>query len=473
MNGERLTELLRGLWEDQILPALSEYVRIPNKSPDFDPDWAKHGHMHRAVQLLVSWAQPRLACLTNASIEVITLQDRTPVILIEVPGNSGDTVLLYGHLDKQPEMEGWADGLGPWNPVRRGDLLYGRGSADDGYAMFAAVAALIALRDQQLPHARCVILIEACEESGSADLPFYIDHLADRIGTPSLVVCLDSGCGSYDRLWLTTSLRGLVTGILSVRVLDEGVHSGSASGIVPSSFRIARQLLSRLEDDLTGDIRLADLHVEIPTERIQQAQSASRILDHALTSMFPWARGTQPISEDLPQLVLNRTWRPQLSVTGIAGLPEPKDAGSVLLPHTTLKLSFRLPPTLDGKSAGDLIRTTLQSSPPYAAQVAFELEHAASGWNAPTPSPWLEASVDRASRMGFGRTAAYMGEGGAIPFMGMLAKKFPSTQFVVMGVLGPRSNAHGPNEFLHIPAAIGISVAIAQVIADHYVCRNE
>jgi acetylornithine deacetylase/succinyl-diaminopimelate desuccinylase-like protein len=468
MNFEHLRSALATMWEQEVLPTLAQYIRIPCKSPDFDPDWAAHGHMDRAVELLVDWARTRLTALRDASVEVIRLPGRTPVILIDVPGQSEETILLYGHLDKQPEMEGWSEGLGPWQPVRRGDLLYGRGAADDGYAMFAALTAVIALRELRVPHARYVLLIEGSEESGSADLPYYIEHLADRIRTPCLVVCLDSGCGSYDRLWLTTSLRGLATGILTVRVLEEGVHSGDASGIVPSSFRIARQLLSRLEDEVSGEILLPELSVQIPEERIEQATEASHVLGRAWISRFPWRGTTQSISNELPKLIVNRTWRPQLSVTGAAGLPNPQNAGSVLLPYTKLKLSFRLPPTVGAKRAGELIRATLQRSPPHSAEVLFELEHAMSGWNAPRQAPWLNASVAKASQLAFGQPPGYMGEGGAIPFMGMLARKFPEAQFVVTGVLGPRSNAHGPNEFLHVPAAIGISAAVAQIIADQF-----
>src|ERR1700690_1896491 len=101
--------------------------------------------------------------------------------------------------------------------------------------MFGALAAILALKAQGVAHARCAILIEACEEGGSFALPFYVDHLAERLGSPSLVVCLDSGCANYDQLWLTTSLRGLTGGALRVEVLSEGVHSGDASGVVPSS----------------------------------------------------------------------------------------------------------------------------------------------------------------------------------------------------------------------------------------------
>jgi acetylornithine deacetylase/succinyl-diaminopimelate desuccinylase-like protein len=389
------------------------------------------------------------------------------VILIEVPGEASGTVLLYGHLDKQPEMVGWDEGLGPWTPVLRDGKLFGRGGADDGYAMFGALTAILALREQGGAHARCVVLIEACEESGSADLPHYVDHLADRIGSPALVVCLDSGCGNYDQLWLTTSLRGMLAGTLTVRVLEEGVHSGDASGVVPSSFRILRQLLSRLEDEASGDVRPAELQAQIPPERSAQARDAAAALGEQVYAKFPFVPGMRPASEDLVQLVLNRTWRPQLAVTGIDGLPPPRNAGNVLLPHTTAKLSLRLPPTLDARAAGGAVQRLLEDDPPYGAAVRFEGVNSSTGWNAPAVAPWLERSLARASEAAFGAPPAYMGEGGSIPFMAMLGEKFPRAQFVVTGVLGPHSNAHGPNEFLHIATAKRITQVIAHVLADH------
>jgi acetylornithine deacetylase/succinyl-diaminopimelate desuccinylase-like protein len=458
-------------WGDEIVPTLVEYIKIPNKSPAFDPDWAAHGHMDEAVSLFERWARARLPSLPGASLETIRLPGRTPVILIEVPGEGVDTVLLYGHLDKQPEMVGWSDGFGPWAPRIEGDKLYGRGGADDGYAMFGALAALLALREQGVPHARCVILIEACEESGSYDLPFYVEHLAGRIGSPSLVVCLDSGCGNYDQLWLTTSLRGMVSGTLQVRVLAEGVHSGHASGVVPSSFRIMRRLLSRLEDEATGAVLPPELYAQVPAERVAQASLAAAALGDTVFTEYPFAPGVGPMGDELAEMVLNRTWRPQLAVTGIAGLPAPVDAGNVLLPFTEAKLSLRLPPTLDAERAEALVRDLLEKKPPYGAQVEFDLGSSATGWNAPALAPWLEQSLARASRGAFGAPPAYMGEGGSIPFMAMLGEKFPQAQFVVTGVLGPHSNAHGPNEFLHIPTGRRVTAVIAQVLADHHHAR--
>jgi acetylornithine deacetylase/succinyl-diaminopimelate desuccinylase-like protein len=467
LDAARLARFVDQCWGDAIVPTLVDYIRIPNKSPAFDPDWASHGYMEEAVRLFEGWARERLALLPGATLEIVQLPGRTPLILIEVPGNSAETVLLYGHLDKQPEMVGWTDGYGPWTPLLDGERLYGRGGADDGYAMFGALTALLALQDQGAPHARCVVVIEACEESGSHDLPFYIEHLKARIGSPSLVICLDSGCGNYDQLWVTTSLRGTLGGTLKIEVLTEGVHSGHASGVVPSSFRILRQLLSRLEDEATGAIRPSEFYAQIPAERLAQARTAAAALGDEVYTEYPFAAGTRPMSDDLTELVLNRTWRPQLAVTGIDGLPNPADAGNVLLPYTAAKLSLRLPPTVDAAAAGTVLQTLLQREPPSGASVAFTPHAAAAGWNAPALAPWLEASLARASKAAFGVPPAYMGEGGSIPFMAMLGERFPLAQFVVTGVLGPHSNAHGPNEFLHLPTGRRITRVIAQVLADH------
>lgn len=468
MDKTKLKSFIGTIWDDTVIPTLTEYIRIPNKSPAFDPEWQSHGHMDAAVDHFERWAREKLAALKGSTLEIVRLPNRTPLIFMDIPGNSPDTVLLYGHLDKQPEMKGWAEGTGPWTPVLRDGRLYGRGGADDGYAMFAALSAILALREQDVPRARCVVVIEACEESGSYDLLSYVDHLAKRIGDPSLVICLDSGCGDYERLWLTTSLRGMAAGTLTIRVLEEGVHSGDASGVVPSSFRVFNQILARLEDQATGAILPTELYVQVPPQRLAQAKDAARILGDTLYTKFPFVRGAKPVTEDLAELVLNRTWRPQLAVIGVDGLPAPQNAGNVMLPYTTVQLSLRLPPTLDGAAGAAVLEKTLRDSAPYGCEVTFEAKDSATGWNAPQLSPWLEKSVIRASREAFGNEPGYMGEGGTIPFMAMLGEKFPKTQFVVTGVLGPHSNAHGPNEFLDIPTGKRVTEAVAMILADHF-----
>ncbi len=453
------------VWEREIVPELVRYIAIPNKSPHFDPRWKENGHMDEAVALVEAWC--RAQDIPGLEVEVVRLPGRTPLIFMEIPGQGDDTVMLYGHLDKQPEMTGWRDGLGPWKPVREGDRLYGRGGADDGYSAFASLTAIRALHQQGARHARCVVLIEGCEESGSFDLPFYIDHLAERIGEPSLVVCLDSGCGDYERLWSTTSLRGLVVGSLRVDILEEGVHSGDASGIVPSSFRILRTLLSRLEDETSGAIRPKELFVDVPAQREEQAAAAATILRKDVHAKFPLVKGARPLAGEPAELVLNRTWRPALSITGAEGLPALESAGNVLRPYTSVKVSLRVPPTLDADRAAKVVKALFEKDPPHGARVTFDASTGGQGWNAPELASWLETSVAGASQAYFGNPAAYMGEGGSIPFMGMLGEKFPKAQFLITGVLGPHSNAHGPNEFLHVPTGKKVTCCVAQVLADH------
>ena len=465
MEASKVTSFVDNVWEKDIVPQITDYIRIPNKSPAFDPDWEKAGHMQKAVDLISGWCRQQK--IEGLTVEVVKLEGRTPLIYMEVPGEGDDCVLLYGHLDKQPEMVGWFDDLGPWKPVRKGDKLYGRGGADDGYAAFASLTAIRALREAGGMHSRCVIIIEGCEESGSYDLPFYIDALQSRIGKPSLVVCLDSGCGNYDQLWCTTSLRGMTSGELTVQVLDEGVHSGDASGIVPSSFRIFRELMDRLEDGGSGEILPKPFHVKIPKQRKQQARVCSRVLGDDLWQRFPWTKGTKPMAKERTELVLNRTWRPWVELIGVDGVPSVKDAGNVLRPYTSGKLSVRLPPSADPHKCTAALTKLLTQKPPYGAKVTFKPDVPAAGWDAPPLATWLEQACAKASSTYFSKPCIYMGEGGTIPFMGMLGEKFPEAQFMITGVLGPQSNAHGPNEFLHIPMGKRLTACVAMVLEEH------
>jgi len=463
MDAQQLATTLDSLWSRSVVPTLESYIRIPNQSPFFDPDWKQNGHMQRAVTLARDWVEKQQ--IRGLRSEIVESGGRTPLLFIEIDGDRSSTILMYGHLDKQPAMVGWEQGLDPWTPVLRDGRLYGRGGADDGYAVFAAVSAVRTVQEQKAKHARIVIIIECDEESGSTDLPAYIEQLSDRIGTPRLVICLDSGCGNYEQLWMTTSLRGAVVGNLTVQVLTEGVHSGDASGIVPSSFRIFRILLDRLEDSKTGRILPDWLHGEIPQHRIDQTGTTAEILGPHITEVFPWMPGMHPVADDPLELMLNRTWRPALAITGQAGMPDLVQGGNVLRPMTSLKLSIRLPPTLDATDIDRKLETLFQSEPPYGARVTFDAEKPAGGWDAPKTEKWLDEAIDRASRTYFGKPAVTWGEGGSIPFMGMLGERYPRAQFVVTGVLGPHSNAHGPNEFLDIEYAKKVTACVAEVVA--------
>jgi acetylornithine deacetylase/succinyl-diaminopimelate desuccinylase-like protein len=463
LSSDRLKAFIRSRWEASILPTLQEYIRIPNVSPDYDDRWQEHGHMTRAVKLLSDWISAQE--VSGLTQEIVSLPGETPVLFIEIQGTLPETVLLYGHLDKQPPLDGWREGLHPFEPIMQGDRLYGRGAADDGYATFSAITAIKGLQEQSVPHPRCVVIIEACEESGSYNLPKYIELLSDRIGQPSLIVCLDSGCGDYERLWLTSSLRGVVGGVLRVEVLKEGVHSGDASGIVPSSFRIARHLLSRIEDPESGKVLLPELWTHIPSDREANILSSAEVLGEPWVRRFPFAGETRPVPSSVVDAVRARTWEPVLSVTGADGFPPAGRAGNVLRPFTALKLSMRIPPGVDPHTAVNLIKATLERDVPYQAHVTFTPDEPCEGWNAPQTSPELSATIREASQHFFGNAPAIIGEGGSIPFMAMLGKKFPQAAFVITGLLGPESNAHGPNEFLHIPGFKNITACVAFILS--------
>ena len=463
---EDTRQFLDRFWEEEILPGLTAYIAVPNVSVMFDADWEAHGYMEEALEMGRAFMQKHAP--EDATLHVGRIPGRTPLLLLDCPGTAEGTILMYGHLDKQPEMVGWREGLGPWSPVREGDRLYGRGGADDGYALYAALAALKAVAREGKPRARVVLLVEFSEESGSPDLPAYMEHFAETIGRPDLVICLDSGAGNYDQLWSTTSLRGMVGGTLQAEVLTEGVHSGDAGGVVAPPFLVLRKLLDRIEAPGTDRIVPDALHAEIPAERAAQAEAAAETLGDEMFARFPWAGNAGPAAgKSTAELILNRTWRPTMAVTGQGGLPPLEKAGNVLLPQVTLNLSLRLPPTVDPRAAQQALREAVEVDPPFGAKVTLRFHEPAAGWNAPALAPWLGEALRDASLAAFGKPAMFMGEGGSIPFMAMLGERFPEAQFVVTGVLGPQSNAHGPNEFLHIAYAKRLTEAVATVVARH------
>ncbi len=457
------TQRVAELWDREALPALEAFVEIPAKSPHFDPGWADNGHLEAAMELGARFCRHHLP---TAEVSIERLEGRTPLLFVDLPGsdNAAGTALIYGHLDKQPENTGWSAGLGPWQPVVREGRLYGRGAVDDGYALFSAVVALAAVREAGLRHPRCVFVIEACEESGSFDLPAYLDHLAGRIGQPDLIVCPDAGCGTYDRLWCTTSLRGMITGTLRVDVLREGVHSGDAGGIVPSSFRVLRSVLGRLEDVHSGEILPQLCRVEIPELRRRQAEHAGAVLGELTRERYPFLQGVEPQSADPAERILDRSWRAALEVVGAEGLPPIEAAGNVLRPFTATKIALRLPPTADAEAVAEGVQALLTADPPARARVRFEVDAVASGWAAPEPAPWLAEALEAASMAHFGVEPVHMGEGGTIPLINWLQARFPAADYFITGVAGPGSNSHGPDEFLHLDAARRLTACLGEAL---------
>jgi acetylornithine deacetylase/succinyl-diaminopimelate desuccinylase-like protein len=469
MDQKKLRDVIARAWADDVIPSLSGLVAIPALSPSFDSSWAAAGYLGAAVDHVASWVAARDR---TVPYEVVELEGRSPLLLVDVPASAGTaghgTVLIYGHLDKQPALGDWSAGLGPWRPVLRDGRLYGRGAADDGYAGYAAVTALEAVRAAGGEHSRAVILLETAEESGSPDLPAYLEYLADRLGEVDLVICLDSGGGTdYKRLWLTSSLRGMVTATVTVRVLEAGVHSGIAGGIVPSSFRVMRQLLDRLEDPLTGEVRLPEMNVPVPASRQAEAAAFAALEPGAVGRGIPFVAGMSAAAEDPVELILNNTWRPSLSVTGGDGLPESALAPAVLRQATSLRLSFRTPPTANAAAARSALVKAVTTDVPYGAQVEVHDFVTLDGWSAPEPSPWLAATLDGLTGPVFSEPYRQLGIGGGIPFMEMLGHRYPGADFVVTGAVGADSNMHVPDEWLNIEYAEQVTAAVASILDAH------
>ena len=458
-------------FERDALSTLKTFATIPCLSPAFDAQWVEHGYLNDAAELLAQWA--RVRTFAHAEVTIHRLAGRTPVLTVTVEATAAGTgtAVLYGHLDKQPPLGDWSDGLSPYEPVRRGDRLYARGVADDGYSAFSALLAIEAMEAKNIPHSRCVVLIEACEESGSLDLEAYLDELKDHLGEVELMICLDSGALTYDRLWLTTSLRGMVHVVLTVKVLSQGQHSGSASGVVPSSFRILRQLLDRVEDATTGDVLLRELHCETPEKYVHDAAALAQEFGDVIAHELPTLEGLELMGSSAQDRILRRTWSPTLSVVGMGGIPEPEIAGNVLRPYTTAVLSFRLPPTVDAHKAGAAIVKALSENVPSSAQVTVEVD-TADGWLTSALEPWLSEALEAASLDAFGRAPGYTGEGGSIPFLASLGKRYPKAQFVATGVIGPQSNAHAIDEMLDLPMAVGVTNCVINVLGA-FATRNE
>ena len=459
--------------ERDALDTLIEFGNIPCLSPMFDEHWEESGHIEAAIQLLADWARQR--SIADAHVEIHRLPERTPVLTVTVPATSATTgtCVLYGHLDKQPPLGDWSEGLDPYVPVRRGDRLYGRGLADDGYSVFAALLALESLEAAGRAHARCVVLIEASEESASSDLEAHLDALTDHLGQVELMICLDSGALTYDRLWVTSSLRGNVNVRVKVDVVPRALHSGLASGVVPSSFRVLRQLLDRVEDAETGKVLLPELFTDIPDEHVEAARALTEEFGDVAAEGLEVLDGVRLMGKSSVKRQLRRTWRPALSIIGMGGIPEPEIAGNVLRTSTTAVLSMRLPPTVPSDVAADAMVDVLSADPPEGAHVSVTVDSRGDGWVAAARAPWLASALVAASRDAFGRDPGFIGEGGSIPFLAELGRRYPGCQFVATGLIGPDANAHGIDEMLHLPTFVGVTNAVATIVAAHAVSASK
>ena len=452
------------IWEESILPSLSEFIEIHALSPMFEPNWDELGELQATLDLFCSWLDNQ--GLQGMSYNVHRIANHSPVLLVTIEGTGSGEVLFYSHLDKQPSRPHlWSEGLHPLKAVRRDPFLYGRGSVDDGYGGYLCVTAIRLLQEAGIPHPKATFLIETCEESGSYDLPPYLDELTEDLGNPDLIVVLDSGGPSYEHIWVTEALRGLVAGNLSVRVSHEGVHSGMSGGAIPSSFRIQRMLLDRIENSQTGEVLIPEMHVEISDNIMQQATALAEVLGDELWSSLPTVETLESQSKDVSEMLLDINWRPALSVIGADGIPSVQSAGNVLRTNTDLKISFRIPPGVNAEEVQDVVKQILEENPPYGAEVTYNPTEPADGFHAPPLHEGIASALESASLHLTGKSPMSTWIGGTIPFMAMIQNKYPNACFLCTGSSGPGNNAHGPDEKLHIPHSKRVNVALAAAIA--------
>ena len=459
------------------LPVLSRYIEFKALSPDFDTDesgkekWTSRRSLERTANFLAQWARTQIPHIPGLTVQVHRLRGKTPLIFMEIPGfgvpEDAPGVLHYGHYDKQPADEPWREGLSPWKAVREGDKIYGRGGADDGYSIFASLGSIRLAVEQGAPRPRTVVLIEGSEESGSPHLAAHVKALRHRIGKIELVVCLDSGCGDFERLWLTTSLRGMVKGDLTAAVLEESIHSGSATPVAIDSGFVAMKHYLRLLDDQGNIKQTLGLHQPVLEEHQRTIAESADIIGRALEYEFKWVPGAGPNPMlSVTELLTRRNWWPTATWIGVGGVPESGKAGSKVRTHTTLTISLRVPPSGSAAALAGKVQQVLEANPIGRARVTFEVKQAADGWVAPPLEPWLERELHCASKAFYGNPMMRMGEGGTIPFMGMLEKELGGKlQFVIVGLLSPDAGAHAPNEYLHVPMVERLTASVAWITA--------
>ena len=452
------------IWEDSILPSLSEFIGIKALSPLFEPGWSELGELDETIELFCGWLDEQ--GISGISYETHRIEDKSPVLLVTIEGTGPGEVVFYSHLDKQPSKpELWSDGLHPLKAVRRDPWLFGRGSIDDGYGGYLCATSIRLLQEQGMPHPKCTLLIETCEESGSFDLPPYLEDLSDQLGNPDMIVVMDSGGPDYEHIWMTEALRGLVSGTLSVKGAHEGIHSGNSGGSIPSSFRIMRILLDRVEDAITGRVLIPEMHVDISSETRDKAIALAEIVGNSIWEQFPTVESLVPVAETTEDMIIAMNWEPTLSIIGADGIPAVQVAGNVLRTNTDLKLSFRIPPGIDSESVISLAKEALEADPPSGAEVTFSPDSCADGFHAPPLEGKVRDAINDASMALTGLPPLATWTGGTIPFMAMMQGKYPDAMFLCTGASGPGNNAHGPDEKMHIPSAKRLTAVLSATVA--------
>ena len=466
MDPKGCVEFCTKAWSEggSALEGLKMFVRIPNLSPQYDEGYHTNGLIHKALHDVGDWIKSQ--GLKHVEITYFEEKGREPLLYVEI-GSTAEkevpSILTYGHLDKMPHLdaEGWGEGLSATNPVVKGRKVYGRGTNDDGYNPFCVVTAVKYLEENNLPHPKVIMLLESGEESGDDEIQIYLKDLRSRIGDVGVIMVLDAEAQDYDTLWCCTSLRGVVMGVLDIQHLATPCHSGMATGMVPSTFRIARMLLSRIEDEQTGEIKLKEAHIEIPQNRIDSCNEIAKQLGERCVEIVTLLPGAKHLSEDRGELLIGKGWKPGLAVTGADGIPSVANGSNVIRTRTSLKLSLRIPPGVKSEVVAEAMKKELERDPPYGAKVTYKPLGAGNGWFGRDFDEKTQKALDQSSIDVFGQKSLLYGEGGSIPLCNLLQELWPNAQLLVTGAAGTDSNPHGYDESLDLPYTSQFTASIS------------
>ena len=456
------TELLKKYVDKQftlnILPNLMNFIRIPNLSPLFDPNWKTNGYLFKAANLIVSYAKS--LNIKNAEINLLQDSGHTPMVFIEIPAsrkNDNRTVIFYGHYDKQPYGTGWDKDKSPTNPVIVDGRLYGRGSADDGYASFSILTAIKTCQEFNCLMPRICCLFEGAEESTDADLKYYFDKLIPILGDNVVAfIPLDSGCPDYDRLWMANSLRGIVDIDVNIQTLDQESHYGpEASGIIAENLFLMRKIYDGLVDSTNGEFKLEEFKIaedKIPAIVMEQMQKEIEIVGDNFIKNIPLYEGVSPLKTDVKELMINNRWKPSCFILGIDNCPKTEDRGFGVSSGINVRMSIRIPPTVDKNKAIEALKKALSDNIYFGAQVKLGYLDYGEGVLLANMSNKVKNILNKASLEFFGNESVFTGVGGSIPFIGYFQSKYPNTDIICTGIVGSDSHEHGPNENLNIEA---------------------
>ena len=471
MEPKILHETISKIFNTTTLPNLMNFIRIPNTSPEFDPDWDKNNLLLKASKLIITFI--KTLQLKNTEITLLKDENHTPFILTETKSSKEkekNTILFYAHIDKQPNCEGWDKGKSATNPIIENGRLYGRGSIDDGYAIYSILTAIKYCQDNNLFTNRIICIFECSEESSSDDLNYYFDKLIPFFGNDiSLFCCVDLTCLDYKKMWIVNCIRGVMDFDVKIYTLNNDIYSNFTKGVFPDNFMIFRKLCDLLRNE-KGEFLIPELIIsedKIPKDRKKELEEASKEIGIDFIKVLPLYNNTKPMKDDIYKLLLNNIWKVSMIIKGIDGIPDKKYEGNILSKGLKARIQMRIPPLLNGKKAFEAIKKKFIENTPFNSKVEVEMIGIDDGWNDKNFSERSKNVFNYVSKIGFGNDVGFKFDGGSVPFIQYFENKYPKSQIANLGIRGYECNEHGPNESIDLDACKKFIAALVILMSEY------